>query len=62
MSPAPAPAKPKVDPGTKPSPTKKPGKKTWSPTKPLVAPRPKAFHFFNFRCYSKATDLESLFV
>ena len=41
MSPAPAPAKPKVDPGTKPAPTK-PGKKTWNPTKPLVAPRPKA--------------------
>ena len=41
MSPAPAPAKPKVDPGTKPA--TKPGKKTWNPTKPLVAPRPKAF-------------------
>ena len=41
MSPAPAPAKPKVDPDTKPGPVK-PKKDPWTPPKPKVAPRPKA--------------------
>ncbi len=41
MEPAPAPAKPKIDPNTKPGPVK-PKKDPWNPTKPKVAPRPKA--------------------
>ena len=42
MSPEIAPAKPKVDPGTKPAPSKKPKKSPWTPTKPKISPRPKA--------------------
>jgi len=41
MSPAPAPAKPKVDPDTKPAPVK-PKKDPWKAPKPKVSPRPKA--------------------
>lgn len=42
MSPAPAPAKPKIDPNTRPSPDKKPKVDPWNPPKPKISPRPKA--------------------
>ena len=41
LSPAPAPAKPKVDPDTKPAPSK-PKVDPWNPPKPKISPRPKA--------------------